>query len=212
MSASDQDPILALEDCTSADSLTQLLTLLFEPSDPLRDLLVPSVLLRLTTRTSPPSTYNELIDICEEVAKDWTWDEKAEFLSGHPMIGEVKGLSKLSGKEQGGAVVTPQVILDRLAHLNALYCKIYPGMRYITFVNSRPRSAIIPEMESILSLPLSPQPLPDDFPTSEPGLDSADVESRVKSPDSAEWKNECERGLGDVWLIGRARLKGLGLQ
>ncbi|WWD20692.1 hypothetical protein CI109_105168 [Kwoniella shandongensis] len=214
MSTPESDPIIIpkLSALTTPASLTQLLVLLFEPSSALHDHLVPSVLLRLTARNSPPSNYSEVVDICEEVASEWTWDEKGEFLSGHPMIGEVKGLSKLSGKEQGGAVATPKVILDRLAHLNALYCKVYPGLRYITFVNGRPRSAIIPELESILSLPLSPEPLPDNYPTSEPGLGSAEVEARVKPGESEAWKTECERGLADVWLIGRARLKGLGLE
>lgn len=104
-------PMLALEDLTSASSLTSLLSLLFEPSPPLRSLLVPSVLLRLTALDSPPDSYNQPIDICADVAGGWTWDQKADFLSGHPLIGEIKGLSEMSGEEQGG--VTPEVVLDR---------------------------------------------------------------------------------------------------
>lgn len=104
-------PILPLEDLTSASSLTSLLSLLFEPSPPLRSLLVPSVLLRLTALDSPPDSYNQPIDICADVAGGWTWDQKADFLSGHPLIGEIKGLSEMSGEEQGGA--TPEVVLDR---------------------------------------------------------------------------------------------------
>ncbi|WVQ95599.1 hypothetical protein IAU59_002696 [Kwoniella sp. CBS 9459] len=207
------DPVLALSDLNSASALESLLVLLFEPSPALTNLLVPSVLLRLTARSDPPGSYNELIDICENVVKEqWTWEEKAEFVGGHPMIGEVKGLSKLSGKEQGGVVPTRKVVLERLAHLNQLYCKVYPGLRYITFVNGRPRSAIIPEMESVLSLPISPEPLPDEFPTDQPAIDSDEVDSRIKSPETEDWRKECERALGDVWLIGRARLKGLGLE
>ncbi|WVR08574.1 hypothetical protein IAU60_005629 [Kwoniella sp. DSM 27419] len=208
---SGSDSVLALSDLGDAASLESLLVLLFEPSDALRLLLVPSVLLRLTARSEPPASYNQLIDICQQVAGDWTWDEKAEFISGHPMIGEVKGLSKLSGKEQGGAVPTRPVVLDRLAHLNQLYCTVFPGLRYITFVNGRPRSAIIPELESVLGISTSPDSLPDDYPVKEPALDSAEVQSTVKKPGTDAWKKECERGLGDVWLIGRARLKGLGL-
>ncbi|WVQ63270.1 uncharacterized protein L199_001421 [Kwoniella botswanensis] len=212
MTTTSEDSILALSSLSSAPALESLLVLLFEPSTALRNLLVPSVLLRLTARSEPPASYNELIDICQEVSNDWTWDEKAEFISGHPMIGEVKGLSKLSGKEQGNSTVTPKVVLDRLAHLNELYCTIFPGLRYITFVNGRSRAEIIPEFESILNLPLSPQPLTNDFPTAQPSLDSEEVKSRIKLSESEEWKKECERGLGDVWLIGRARLKGLGLE
>lgn len=46
-------------------------------------------------------------------------------------------------------------------------------------------------------------------------VDSADegaVKEAIRQPDSPEWKAECERGLGDVWLIGKARLKGLGVE
>ena len=111
-STSDQ-PILALEDLSSATSLTSLLALLFEPSPPLQTLLVPSVLLRLTSRTEPPESYNKLVDICVEIAEDLTWEQKAEFLSGHPMIGEVTGMSAMSNKEQNAVTATPKVVLDR---------------------------------------------------------------------------------------------------
>ena len=109
---SDQ-PILALEDLSSADSVTSLLSLLFEPSPPLQNLLVPSVLLRLTARTEPPESYNRLVDICADIAAGLTWEQKAEFLSGHPMIGEVTGLSAMSSKEQNAVTATPKVVLDR---------------------------------------------------------------------------------------------------
>jgi hypothetical protein len=108
-----EPPSLALEDSRNADSLTHLLSTLFEPSPPLHSLLVPSVLLRLTATTTPPSSYSALIDLCAEVASGWTYPQKAEFLSGHPMIGEQKAMSKLSGNEQGAGPVTPKVVLDR---------------------------------------------------------------------------------------------------
>ncbi|WRT70648.1 uncharacterized protein IL334_007646 [Kwoniella shivajii] len=211
MATSSEDPILSLSDLNSASALEQLLVLLFEPSEALRKHLVPSVLLRLTARSSPPENYNDLVDICEGVASEWTWDQKSEFISGHPMIGEVKGLSKLSDKEQGNSSPTPKVVLDRLSHLNELYCIVFPGLRYITFVNGRSRQDIIPPFESILNIPQSPKPLPEDFVTDQPSLNSTEVKERIKSMDSDEWKEECERGLKDVWLIGRARLRGLGL-
>ncbi|GFZ48131.1 hypothetical protein JCM24511_05879 [Saitozyma sp. JCM 24511] len=205
-------PSLALEDSRNADSLTHLLSTLFEPSPPLHSLLVPSVLLRLTATTTPPPSYSALIDLCAEVASGWTYPQKAEFLSGHPMIGEQKAVSKLSGKEQGAGPVTPKVVLDRLAHLNQVYCAIYPGLRFITFVAGRPRSAIVPEIEQTCDLPLSPQPLPEDFAVNEPKLDSDEVIRRIRDPNGEAWKRECERGLEDVWRIGKARLGALGLE
>lgn len=99
-----------------------------------------------------------------------------------------------------------------MAHLNELYCTVYPGLRYVTFVNGRSRAAIVPEMEGVLGLPVSPQPLLEEFPTNEPAVESEEVKGVIKHQDSEEWKRECERGLGDVWRIGRARLAGLGLK
>ena len=100
----------------------------------------------------------------------------------------------------------------RLAHLNELYSIIYPGLRYVTFVNGRSRTAIVPEFEGVLGLPISPEPIPEDFPISEPDVNSEGVKRMVKARDSADWQRECERGLDDVWRIGRARLAGLELR
>jgi len=104
------------------------------------------------------------------------------------------------------------VVLARLAHLNDLYGTIFPGLRFITFVNNRPRAAIVPEFEGVVGLPVSPEPLPDDAPVGEPALDSDEVKGLIHSPESEGWKRECERDIGEVWRIARARLKGLGLE
>lgn len=125
------------------------------------------------------------------------------------MIGEVKGLSKLSGKEQSGGGATPKEVLEKLAHLNQLYCKVYPGLRYITFVNGRTRAQIIPEFESILGLPHSSVGIDE---SKVPPLNSAEADRMVKTPEMVEWRRECDRGLQNVWLIGRARLNGLDLE
>ena len=102
-------------------------------------------------------------------------------------------------------------LMRRLKHLNELYCTLYPGLRYITFVNGRPRSAILPEMERLLEVPISPEPLPEDAKVDEPALEAPDVQVKVHPQESKEWKNECTRAMRDVFLIARARLKGLGL-
>lgn len=108
------DDIPSLAALQNIDSLTIVLSTLFEPSPPLHSLLAPSVLERLSS-SSLPQSYNQLIDICANVAEGWSWEQKGEFLSGHPMIGEVKGLSKLSGKEQSGGGATPKEVLERSA-------------------------------------------------------------------------------------------------
>ena len=81
----------------------------------------------------------------------------------------------------------------------------------MTFVNGRTRAQITPELEGILNLPISPEPMPEDFAVEKPDLDSEEVRNKVKSQDSAEWRQECERGLRDTFLIAKARLKSLGL-
>ena len=65
-------------------------------------------------------------------------------------------------------------------------------------------------MEERLGLPISPTPLPDGAVIDEPGVESEEVKSRINAPESDEWKKECDRALGDVWLIARSRLSGLG--
>jgi hypothetical protein len=67
-------------------------------------------------------------------------------------------------------------------------------------------------MERLIGLDVSPEPLPDDYLTIAPGPDSEEVENLIRPRESEAWKMECERGLGDVWLIGKARLKTLGLE
>ena len=101
---------LTLEKCASDRStLDQLLSLLFEPTPTLHDLLTPAVLQRLRAGATP-KTYEEIIDVCRSVGNSWKWDQKAEFVHGHPMIGAPK-VTGLSGKEQGSP--TSQVVLDR---------------------------------------------------------------------------------------------------
>jgi hypothetical protein len=56
---------------------------------------------------------------------------------------------------------------------------------------------------------VSPVPLPDDYPVDQPPLSQF---SEVFSPGDELWEKECERALGDIWLIARSRLKGMGLR
>ena len=100
----------------------------------------------------------------------------------------------------------------RLNHLNALYCTVYPGLRYITFVNGRSRAAILPGFEETIGIDPSPSPLPDDYTTSQPALDSDETRRLVKEQGTEEWKAECERCLADVWAIGKARVVAVGLK
>src|SRR4051812_5042182 len=96
-------------DVTDSAALDHALSILLEPSPALHDLLVP----RLANSESSASTYADLIDRCADEVAKWSAQDKAVFLGGHPLIGEVKNLSALSANEQGGGGRTPKVVLDR---------------------------------------------------------------------------------------------------
>jgi 2-oxo-4-hydroxy-4-carboxy--5-ureidoimidazoline (OHCU) decarboxylase len=102
--------------------------------------------------------------------------------------------------------------ISSLAHLNALYNSVYPGLRFITFVNGRSRAEIVNVIEDAVGIPRSPEPLPDEYPVNTPALDSDEIRRLRRDPVSAEWRTECDRAVGDVWLIAKARIRGLGLE
>ncbi|KAJ9125874.1 hypothetical protein QFC24_002658 [Naganishia onofrii] len=203
-------PLSSLLDSTVVD---QAVSLLLEPSPILHSKLTPAITERIKS-TGTPETYASLVDLCAEEIGEWSLEDKAAFLGGHPLIGEVKNLSAMSAKEQGGNTVkTPEIVLKRLGHLNKLYSRVYPGLPYITFVAGRPRAAIVQEMERVLELPQSPEPIPGDWSQVElPALDSEEALARVKESGGPEWQMETERALKDIWLIAKSRLQGLGLK
>lgn len=92
----------------SSHALDELLSVLFEPSPSLKQHLVPSLSSRLARQ--PASSYSELVDLSQAEISSWTDEEKAIFISGHPRIGEVSNLSKLSAKEQAGKATPPEVL------------------------------------------------------------------------------------------------------
>ncbi|KAI1796617.1 OHCU decarboxylase-domain-containing protein [Ganoderma leucocontextum] len=187
---------------TSADKdgpLARALALLFEASPVLHSDLVPGVASHIQN-AHPILSYFALISTSLSVISVWSDDLKAQFIAGHPRIGEVKGLSKLSEQEQA-TKATPPEVLARLAHLNALYERKYPGLVHITFVNGRSRAEIKDEMEDKLGLEHSV---------------SADEPSAVSivsvEKGSEEWKGELERAVSDVGKIARSRLRSLGVE
>jgi len=91
--------------------LESFLCLLLEPSETLRSKLVPDVLERLQGQT--PSSYREIIDAAQNIVRRWTVEDRENLISGHPLIGEVQGLSGLSSAEQGNHKPTPESVLLR---------------------------------------------------------------------------------------------------
>lgn len=194
---------------TAGDStapLAKTLSLLFEKSPILFSKLVPQLATSLTHDPSSVTTYTDLIDKAIESISSWDDSHKAEFVKGHPRIGESHNLSKLSAKEQGtnnpnASAATPPEVLARLAHLNACYEHVYPDLVYITFVNGRSRAAIAEEIEDVLGIEHS-------LDASEPPA----VELVVVGKGETKWRSELNRAVVDVGRIAKSRLKGLGVE
>lgn len=94
--------------------LYEILSALLEPSTSLKERLVPALSSTLSGSQKELGPYSELIDLSEQEVASWSQDDKADFLGGHPRIGEVKNLSALSSKEQNNAQSTPKEVLDKL--------------------------------------------------------------------------------------------------
>lgn len=197
-------PLSTINEAGSSSSpIAVTLSLLLEPSSVLLDRVVPEIRELLPNR-APFASYADLIDVTFQVIPALDVKEKADFIAGHPRIGETKNLSNLSAKEQGATQTTnstPPEVLARLGHLNACYEKKYPGLRYITFVNGRSRAAIVEEMEDKLGFEHSLSPT---YPSVE-SLDAVNVEGE-------DWMAELERAIVDVAKIAKSRLAGLGVE
>lgn len=136
---------------------SQLLILdtLFEPSRTLHDLSLP-----LLARSSFAS-YNELINAvgAQLVALHRTPSSPADtdalvaILSAHPRLGEKKVDSAQSRAEQaslqaGGGGGGTDAEADELRRMNAEYETAFPGLRYVVFVNGRPRADVMADMRA----------------------------------------------------------------
>ncbi|KAF9221401.1 hypothetical protein BS17DRAFT_757948 [Gyrodon lividus] len=180
------------------------LTLLFEHSDVLAQNLLPALLAaRPNPSISDPSDVEKILSDSLKIIRSWDFELQAQFIAGHPRIGETKKLSALSSNEQSGdtSKPTPPEVLARLAHLNACYEHVYPGLRYITFVNGRSRAVIAEEMEDKLKTSHSLSP------------DQPSVESFIPvGKHSQEWFQELNRAVEDVGRIAQNRLDKLSAE
>jgi len=177
--------------------LAAALSMLFEPSAVLVEKLVPELSRSLPSQVD---SYSSLIDLSISKISSWEPRVKSAFIAAHPRIGELTNLSNLSRNEQA-AKATSLDILFRLAQLNALYERRYPGLRYITFVNGRSRAEIKDEMESKLG----------DYVTVMAGPGGGFDEVAAVKVGGCEWLAELDRAIGDVAKIAKGRLNALGV-
>lgn len=179
--------------------LAVALGLLFESSPILTESLEPQVA-QILQALPVLHSYSQLIDLAVSQVTEWESGLQAKFIAGHPRIGETKNLSVLSANEQGASAAhapTDPQVLGRLTHLNECYEHVYPGLRYITFVNGRSRAAIVEEMEGNLGLShsLAAQP--------------PAAELQVIPAGSDAWYEELERAVRETGNIAKSRLSAL---
>lgn len=130
-------------------TITTVLDLLFEPSEDLHALALP------TLRSRTFASYSEVIDTIREqllaIADSADSDPKTRHsllsvLSSHPRLGEKKVESAQSAAEQAQLNKGPEGEAERLAALNKEYEEKFTGLRYVVFVNGRSRDMIMDDM------------------------------------------------------------------
>ncbi|KAK7537843.1 Oxo-4-hydroxy-4-carboxy-5-ureidoimidazoline decarboxylase [Phyllosticta paracitricarpa] len=144
-------PPSALSDPSLPPSaVTNALDLLFEPSPTLHHLAVPII----KGASTPFATYADLIAAVEAqlkaLAANGDTHQLDSILGSHPRLGEKKVDSALSRKEQAamGQQDSAADQANDFAALNAMYEQTFPGLRFVTFVNARPRSVIAVELRN----------------------------------------------------------------
>ena len=104
---------------------------------------------RLLEVVGPGDTPETIVRCAREITATFSEAELAATLNAHPRIGDdVRGLSELSAREQGGDR-DPATIAE-LARLNDEYERRF-GFRFVVFVNGRSKSQIVPVLADRLT-------------------------------------------------------------
>ncbi|KAG8946094.1 hypothetical protein FRC04_012072 [Tulasnella sp. 424] len=106
----------------SKDAFEQLLSTVFEHSLTLPDTLVPQLVKRIGAADTKPQSHSEIIDLAADQLQAWPPLYQEAFIDSQPRIGEVQGLSVLTGP------------------------------RYVVFVDVRSRADIVPRIEETLRI------------------------------------------------------------
>lgn len=139
-------------------SKTEICNHLFEPCDTLTAFIVSRVITPDSSFTSYAqfieATRSELIKFLEEeetkeAAGKGDVDPKiAQIIAAHPRLGASKTtkLSSHSASEQKSLQAASAEESRLLLELNDKYEATFPGLRYVVFVNGRPRPVIMENM------------------------------------------------------------------
>jgi 2-oxo-4-hydroxy-4-carboxy-5-ureidoimidazoline decarboxylase len=145
-------PSIDILDVTSASIFGATMVPLFEGA--------PSFLARLTA-ARPFGSFEALFEEARRIAHAMPAVEQLELIDAHPRLGApAAGVSALSFVEQGyeseaaqraahDAVAELDRVAGELDRLNAAYEQRF-GFRYCTFVNGRPRAALLPGIAAAL--------------------------------------------------------------
>jgi 2-oxo-4-hydroxy-4-carboxy--5-ureidoimidazoline (OHCU) decarboxylase len=94
--------------------------------------------------SGPFESGKALIEAMRQVAGTLSDAEKVATLNAHPRIGERRSQMSVRSRKEQGNDSAPE-----LEQLNADYERRF-GFRFVTFVNRRPKSAIVPELRERL--------------------------------------------------------------
>lgn len=139
-------PVSQLSSLTQSEQ-DELITHLFEPSSTIFTYLRPYL----------STSYSSYLDFIEtsrtaflKLSKDKTRDELiqderiSEIIACHPRLGVPKTvkLSEHSANEQK-SLQSDDSTIQKFITLNENYEKVYPGLRFVLFVNGRPRDQVV---------------------------------------------------------------------
>lgn len=132
----------------------EVLDHLFEPCATLSKFVITQV---FSTRTSGFSLYKDLIETVRLLLLKFLKTEEsqaivspdiAKIIAAHPRLGPSKdagALSSHSSSEQKSLAGTAEEAA-KLVELNDRYETVFPGLRYVVFVNGRSRQVIMKNM------------------------------------------------------------------
>lgn len=139
-------PLSSFSSLTDSEKV-EVLDHLFEPCLTLAEVILARV-------NGSFSSYREFIEACRTILMQFLTEEDVpgnlakinKIVSAHPRLGPSKDkLSSHSSSEQKSLAGSEEEA-RRLAELNDLYEKTFPGLRYVVFVNGRSREVIMANM------------------------------------------------------------------
>ena len=133
----------------SVSDRAAILDHLFEPSQGLRTTCDP--ILRETYFNDYDGLINQVgmrLDVLHRSSSGNDLNTLHEILGSHPRLGEKKVDSAQSQAEQAQLGSHDEAEGKKLMEMNGLYEKTFPGLKYVVFVNGRPRPAILEDMQN----------------------------------------------------------------